>query len=104
MRNLTHMSMQIAGASDWRIPEFSVADRLRKARESAGMSQDELAEDIGVSRRSIVRYEGSGTPPKSVVLLYSMRTRVPAEWLMSGNTGGNNPVGPVGIEPTRSTV
>ena len=40
-----------------RIPEWTVSDRLRKARESAGLSHEELAELVGVSRSTIYNYE-----------------------------------------------
>ena len=67
-----------------RIPSFTIGDRLRKARESAGMSQEELAEDVGISRRSLVRYERDEMIKKSVILLYAMRTGVPVEWIETG--------------------
>ncbi|WP_233568398.1 helix-turn-helix domain-containing protein [Frigoribacterium sp. PhB118] len=87
-----------------RIPRFDLADRLRKARETAEVSQDEMAEQIGVSRRSIVRYEGGATVPRSALLLWSMRTGVPMEWLLNGEApptgdGGGAGVHPLGLEP-----
>ena len=69
-----------------RIPEFSVGDRLRKARETAGMSQEEFADEVGISRRTIGRYEAGNESKRSIVLLYSMRTGVPTEWLETGCT------------------
>ena len=67
-----------------RVPEWTVADRLRKAREFAGLTQKELADEIGVSNRSISAYE-SGSPIKRPVLLaWSLRTGVPIEWLRDG--------------------
>lgn len=86
------------------IPTFNTGDRLRKAREVAGVSQDDMAEQIGVSRRSIVRYEGGGSVPKSALLLYSLRTGVPMAWLQNGEApptgdGGGAGVHPLGLEP-----
>lgn len=43
--------------STGRIPTWTVSDRLRKARESAGLTHDELAELVGVSRSTIYNYE-----------------------------------------------
>lgn len=103
MRNLAHMTMQMSGEPSWRIPEFSLGDRLRKAREVANLSQQELADEIGVSRRSIVRYESAAKAPKSVTLLYAMRTGVPAAWLLTGSVP-TSPVGPAGLEPTTPSV
>lgn len=68
------------------IPEWTVADRLRKAREHAGMKQSELAEEIGVSRNSISNYESSVVAPRRIVLnAWSRATKVPLAWLMTGS-------------------
>lgn len=57
--------------------QFTQADYLRKAREIAGLSQDELAERLGVSRASIGNYEKRGTKKKMVLRLYAEITGVP---------------------------
>ena len=44
-------------ATEQRIPTWTSADRLEKARKDAGLSGSELAECIGVSRSTIVNYE-----------------------------------------------
>jgi transcriptional regulator with XRE-family HTH domain len=67
------------------IPQFSVGDRLRKARELTGLDQGQFADEIGVSRGTIYNYENGRSQPKKVVLLaWQMRTGVPIEWLMHG--------------------
>ena len=66
------------------VPSWTIADRLRKAREEAGLGVAEFAEEIGVNRRTVSRYESGANPPKSIVLLWQMRTGVPAEWLTTG--------------------
>lgn len=69
------------------IPEFSVGDRLRKARETLGLDQTEFAKEIGISRATISRYErGDFEPPRSALLLWQMRTGVPSEWITTGCT------------------
>lgn len=82
MRKLAHMTMTNAryGAGAL-IPEFTVNDKMRKAREMAEITREVMAEQIGVSVRSIIRYENGGNVPKSAVLLYAMATTVPAEWI-----------------------
>jgi transcriptional regulator with XRE-family HTH domain len=40
---------------------FSQADYLKKAREMAGLTQQELADKIGVDRASVIAYEKRGT-------------------------------------------
>jgi transcriptional regulator with XRE-family HTH domain len=103
MRKVAQVSMQMMPAQG-RIPTFDIGDRLRKAREVADVSQEDMAEQIGVSRRSIVRYERGGAVPKSALLLYSLRTGVPIEWLKDGEApptgdGGGAAVHPLGLEP-----
>lgn len=43
--------------STGRIPEWTISDRLRKARESAGLTHEQLAATIGVGRSTIYNYE-----------------------------------------------
>jgi transcriptional regulator with XRE-family HTH domain len=65
------------------IPEWTLGDRLRKAREHAGLKQSELAEMIGIARSSVVSYESDRTvPSRPVVLSWSMATGVPTEWVL----------------------
>jgi transcriptional regulator with XRE-family HTH domain len=74
------------------IPEFSVADRLRKARELTGLTGQDFADEIGVSRRTVTTYERGvdRMPPKSLLLLWQLRTGVPAEWIRSGHYSGTD--------------
>ncbi|NYS35952.1 helix-turn-helix transcriptional regulator, partial [Streptococcus danieliae] len=39
------------------IPQFTISDRLRKAREHARLDQTQLAKRIGISRTSVSSYE-----------------------------------------------
>lgn len=71
------------------IPEWTLADRLRKAREYAGLDQQEMADRIGISRRSVVNYEGGKhAPGRPVLLSMALATGVPLAWLMDGSTTG----------------
>jgi transcriptional regulator with XRE-family HTH domain len=87
-----------------RVPVFTIADRLRKAREEAGLAQHELAEAMGASRGTVSNYELGVYPPKRPVLLaWAMATGVPLEWLETGKTttGPGGPSGQQGaVEPT----
>ena len=75
------MSIQTAFA----IPSWSISDRLRKAREHAGLEQGELAAAIDVSRTTISNYErGHVSPRRIVVRQWALRTGVPFDWLMTG--------------------
>jgi transcriptional regulator with XRE-family HTH domain len=68
-----------------RAPEFTLSDRLTKAREAARITQERMGELLGCSRRTIVRYEHGGAHvPRSVVLAYHVATQTDLEWLESG--------------------
>lgn len=67
------------------IPQWTLGDRLRKARESAGMDQLELANRVGISRNTVSNYElGNGTRPPKVVVLraWANECGVPYEWIV----------------------
>ena len=69
------------------IPEWSFGDRLRKARKSAGFSQEDLAGRIGVALSSYGTWEAERATPRGTVLVdvarkVSDETGVPAEWLL----------------------
>lgn len=62
------------------LPVWTIGDRLVKARQFAGLSQTQMAQQLRIGRRSIVRYEASDDPPRSIVLSYSAITGVPLWW------------------------
>lgn len=66
------------------LPVWTVSDRLAKARETIGLTQEQMAGRIGVDRRSISKYETVGRPRMTVVLAYSQVTGVPVWWLEGG--------------------
>lgn len=88
------------------IPEWRMSDRLKRAREHAGMSQAELAETVGVSRATIGNAEqGVRELRRPVLIAISFATGVALEWLESGKTpvgddpDGGNAVRHQGLEP-----
>jgi transcriptional regulator with XRE-family HTH domain len=65
--------------------EFGQPDRLRAAREQAGLSQAALAELTGISLKSITRYEAGDTVPRHPQLIvWSMATGFSVDWLDTG--------------------
>lgn len=75
------------------VPQFTVGDRLWKAREMTGKDQTTFAAELGISRGSVSNYERSATAPKPIVLReWSRLTGVPLEWLAFGEVPG--PTGP----------
>lgn len=66
-------------------PAWTLGDRLRKAREFAGLEQGELAAHVGISRGTVSNYElGRGQkPPKLVVLrAWAHECGVPFDWIV----------------------
>lgn len=68
------------------VPHFSTGDRLRKAREIAGLSQAQLAADLGLARRTVISYESDAHAAKrSNVMAWALRTGVSFEWILQGS-------------------
>lgn len=80
--NLVHMSLN---AQPGMIPTWTLADRFRKARETRALSQSEMAEQTGISRRTISAIEtGDKVPGVKEYNLWQMITGVPRQWLETG--------------------
>lgn len=68
-----------------RIPEWTMGDRMRKAREVAGLDQRAFAERLGVSRQTVTNAEkGHVGVRKITIKAWAMATGVPAAWLETG--------------------
>ena len=65
-----------------RAPEWTLADRLRKSREAAGLEQSDLALSARISRATISAAEnGRRIPSRASIALWAMATGVPRGWL-----------------------
>lgn len=67
-----------------RTPEWTVADRLRKARESAGLEQQELATMIDCSRQTVGNYENNNwdrTRRRATLRLWAWACGVDPAWI-----------------------
>lgn len=73
------------------VPEFDLADRLRKALRTSGVGVGEMAEYLGVARNSVGNWiNGHHPPDKRTLRLWALRTGVPFEWLESGEVAPTN--------------
>lgn len=64
------------------IPPLTLTERLSLARQRAGVSRETIATKLGVSTRTVTRYEKGATPaPFEAVVVWSDLTHVPLEWL-----------------------
>lgn len=72
--------------SSYHIPQWTAADRLRKARIAAGLSQNELADRIGCGINTISNYETGATTNvrRMVMRQWALATGVPEAWLRDG--------------------
>lgn len=71
--------------TEGRVPEWTLADRLAKARISAGLSQADVAELLDCSVGSVGRWENGFPVKRSAVLHYALVTGVSFEWLLKGD-------------------
>ena len=95
MCNPEHMSLNVMPGM---IPQWTVCDRFRKAREVRGLSQSEFAVETGLSRRTISAIEnGEKKPGTKEFNLWQMATGVPRVWLETGEA----PSGGDGADPSR---
>lgn len=80
------------------VPEWTVGDRLRKARESRGFDQAEFAAETGISRGTIGNYELGKTGAYKPVYMraWAMATGVSLKWLETG-VGSGAPTPPTGV-------
>lgn len=80
-------------------PTWTVGDRLRKAREGAGIKVADMADRLGRERNTITRWERATHAQMMVIRLYALETGVSASWL-----AGNDPDAPEGGEPVTEAV
>ena len=91
MHKLAHghaSAMEHTNVAEHRHPQWTVQDRLRKARESAGLSVADLADRLAVHRNTVTGWEHANKKrgvPRTVLLAYSAETGVDVEWLERGD-------------------
>lgn len=67
------------------VPEWDVADRMRKALRSSDLSVQEIADYLGVGRNTVSTWiNGRIRPNKQTLRLWAIRTGVSFEWLENG--------------------
>jgi transcriptional regulator with XRE-family HTH domain len=69
------------------IPAWTFGDRVRKAREQAGLTQAEMAEKLNVSRKTLANYEADHTQPQrplDFAEALAAAANVPTYWVLFG--------------------
>ena len=79
-------------------PEFDLADRMRKALRTSGVSVQDMADYLGVARNTVSTWiNGKITPSVQTQRLWALRTGTPYEWIHDGeesaarSTGSSGP-------------
>ena len=64
---------------------MTIADRIQSLRKSKGMSQEELADAVGVSRQAVSKWESEqATPDLDKVVIMSDSFEVTTDYLLKG--------------------
>lgn len=77
---------------------MNVADRIQSLRKSKGISQEQLADDLGVSRQAVSKWESEqSTPDMDKIVLMSDYFEVTTDYILKG-------IEPVPVQLDRTTV
>lgn len=77
------------------VPPVLMRHRLRIAREHAGLEQEELAELMGVSRKTVGNTEVGRVRPRTITLrAWAFHCGVPLSWIEGGEDMPHPPNGP----------
>lgn len=68
-------------------PQWTISDRVRKARETAGLTQEALANKLGVTRKTVASWEGGRSPRKMTLTLMALICAVPIWWMLDEEPG-----------------
>ena len=67
------------------VPEWDLADRMRKALRESDIGVQEMADYLGVARNTVSTWiNGRIEPSIQTLRLWAMRCGVPYEWLVGG--------------------
>jgi transcriptional regulator with XRE-family HTH domain len=75
--------------SELLVPQFDLADRMRKALRTAGIGVQEMADYLGVARNTVSTWiNGKIHPSTQTIRLWAIRCEVSYEWLRWGDIPG----------------
>lgn len=62
-------------------PPWTLGEYLAKARRMAQLTQREMADELGIGLRNLIRYENDQTiPNRAIRMAWAFRCGVPYEW------------------------
>lgn len=86
--------------SPMHVPQWDMADRMRKSLRDADLRVQDMAEYLEVNRNTVGNWiNGRVTPPGTAIRLWAMRCGVPLKWLRHGDAGdpfGDDPGATIG--------
>lgn len=69
------------------VPQFDLADRMRKALRTSDLGVQDMADYLGVARSTVGKWiNGHINPSKQSLRLWAMRTGVDFNWLVTGQS------------------
>ncbi|HXF72483.1 MAG TPA: helix-turn-helix transcriptional regulator [Actinomycetota bacterium] len=75
-----------------RMEDLTLGQRLKVARQRAGLSQQALAEAVSIGTRTLVDYEADRRPiPSDVLHRICQHLEVSADWLLWGRSQATPP-------------
>lgn len=87
MRTVLPMSMTTTKEAG--VPEWDLADRMRKALRAANIGVGEMAAELAMNRRGVTNYlSGRTVPRRPVLIAWAMKCGVPLGWLLTGEEFG----------------
>jgi transcriptional regulator with XRE-family HTH domain len=67
------------------VPQWTLGDRMRKARKVAGLTTTEMADVLGLAQPTVTRFELDKIHPRrGFITLWAFRCGVSVEWLRDG--------------------
>jgi transcriptional regulator with XRE-family HTH domain len=86
------MTTTETASRSYSVPEFTMGDRIRRARMNAGYKQQDIEDETGISRNSITAWEHDARMPSAALLrVLANYLNVPVEWIIQGTTPTNTP-------------
>lgn len=77
--------------------DFTICDRMKKARQRAGLKQLDLARLLGVELNTCSRWENNPQPTVAVIIAWAYFTGCPVDWLAGKDIEISAPT--AGFEP-----
>jgi transcriptional regulator with XRE-family HTH domain len=83
--NATAVFAMISPSNEGRMSAMTIADRIQHLRKAKGISQEELADQIGVSRQAVSKWESEqSTPDIEKIIIMSNYFEVTTDYLLKG--------------------